>query len=405
MKKIIIISILVLFIYIAPAANSAILPPGETTEEYMELKSKLEQLIQDEKGTYGVCVVDIGSGEGLGLNQWETFHAASTFKLPLNLYLYEQIAAGKVNSYTKLIYRQEHYEGGTGRLQYEPFESTFSINQLSKYSIVYSDNVATNMLLSYLGRPKVKNYMRSIGGVTVSDDKNVTCPWDMALYMAKILDFTSRHPKLGNELMGNLQNTIFNNRIPKLLPGNIKIAHKIGNWPPTGSYHDVGYVQHPEKPYIIAILSKDTPCIDRAFEVIQRISRIVYDYQSKLAAINLLFNGRPLKTGSPPVVENGRVLVPVRVIAEAMNAGVRWDDLNDTVTILKPGKDIFLRLGSRSAIINGVEMTLTAPPQIVEGRTMVPLRFIGEALDAVVNWESTTKTVSVKYNKDTPGRL
>lgn len=396
MKRISQIMVLII-IFITAAAGAATVSSRETAAEYeyRELRNQLLQILKKEKGTYGIFVIDLKSGKSLGINHLETFHAASTFKLPLNLYLYEKIAEGKVDPNIKLVYRKEHYEDGTGLLKYKPVGSVFSIETLSKYSIVYSDNIATNMLLSYLGRSNVKDYMRSMGGTIVNDNKNITCPRDMALYMLKLLDFTSEHPELGNKIIGYLENTIYNERIPKLLPPNIKIAHKIGNWPPTGTYNDVGYVEHPENPYIIAIFSKNTPDINTAFKVIQKISKVVYNYQSKLVKISLLINGSPLKADVPPILENNSVLVPLRAVSTALGAGVQWDGLNKTITITKPGRKIFLKIDDYSAGLNNTTISLAASPKIIDGRTMVPLRFISEALGAVVNWNNATKTVTV----------
>jgi len=282
MKKLLFIIFLMVLVIsnYTSKSNANVTNLTETDVEYDKLKDKLDLLLKKEQGTYGISVIDINSGATCAINPLEPFHAASTFKLPLNIYLIEQISLGKVNPKQMLVYKAGHKEGGTGKLQNKAVGSSFNIEMLSKYSIVYSDNVATNMLVSYLGKPNVKNLMRSMGGVVVNDKKNVTCPQDMALYMYQLLELAPKEPELVGKLINYLENTVYNDRIPKLLPQDIKTAHKIGNWPPTVTYSDVGYVQHPTNPYIIAIFSKGTPGVDRAFNVIQRVSRTVYDYQS-----------------------------------------------------------------------------------------------------------------------------
>lgn len=397
MKKAVMILVLLLAfsLSLASVAGAAEVNFKETAVEYSELKSQLGQMLKNQKGTYGVFVIDLNSGKTLGINSQEHFHAASTFKLPMNIYLYKKIAEGSVNPKTMLVYKQAHYEGGTGKLQYKPVGSSFSIDMLSKYSIIYSDNVATNMLLSYLGKVNVKDYMRSMGGVVVENNQNITCPQDMALYMYKLLEFAGKQPLLANQLIDKLENTIYNERIPKLLPRNIKVAHKIGNWPPTGTYNDVGYVQHPENPYIIAVFSKGTSGSAAAYNVIQRVSKAVYDYQSKLVNINLIINGRLLDAGASPVLVNNSVLVPLRIVSEALQAEVKWDGAAKTVNISKPGQEIELKIGEPNASINGVQKTLVMPAKIINNTTMVPLRFISETLGAVVEWDSESKTVKI----------
>ena len=366
--------------------------------DYQEMQKELTRLLQNQKGTYGVFVKDLNTGHTFGLNHLETFFAASTVKLPMNLYLYEQIAKGEVNPATKLVYKQEHYEGGGGKLENEAVGGSYSIEKLSRYSLRYSDNIATNMLLSYLGYTNVKDYMKSLGGTVIDYRDNITCPQDMALYMSKLVEFTSQHPALGGQLMNDLENTIFNERIPKLLPPGTKIAHKIGNWPPTGTFNDIALVQHVESPYIIAVFSKNTPGVGEAFQIIQQISKIVYDHQEKLMEIDLWLNDRPLKTDASPILRNSTVLVPVRIISESIKAKVSWDAEANRVVISKTGNSISLKPGTSTATVNGGEITLSTAPRIYNQRTMVPLRLISEAMGAGIKWDNDTKTVYITYS-------
>lgn len=362
---------------------------------YSNLSKQLIELLSHEKGTYGIYVIDLHSGQWLGINHQEPFHAASTFKLPLNIYLHEQIAAGKVDPLTYLTYRAEHREGGTGRLQFKPVGSKFRIETLSRYSIVYSDNVATNILLSYLGRTSVKNFMHSLGGTVVSDKQNITCPRDMAIYMQYLLNFAAAHPREGNTLLNYLENTIYNERLPAPLPDGIKVAHKTGNWPATGTYNDVGYVRHPQNPYIISVFSKNTAGQERAFQVIRRISRLVYDYQNKIILVKIFFNGQEVQADVPPLLDGGTLLVPLRAVATALGAQVHWDGLRGTIDLKGGGTALRLQVGSKTVTVNGRESSLPAPPQLMGGRTMVPLRFIGEAFGAQVKWDGDKYTVDI----------
>jgi hypothetical protein len=96
----------------------------------------------------------------------------------------------------------------------------------------------------------------------------------------------------------------------------------------------------------------------------------------------------------PPVIEQGRTLVPLRAIFEALGADVKWDGSTQTVIAIKAGKEIKLIIGGQ-AYKNGQPVTLDVPAKIVDGRTMVPLRFVSEALGTSVRWEDATQTVSI----------
>ena len=92
---------------------------------------------------------------------------------------------------------------------------------------------------------------------------------------------------------------------------------------------------------------------------------------------------------------NGATLVPMRAIFEALGAEVKWDGATRTVTANKESTEIRLTLGQANAYVNGELKTLSTPAASIDGATMVPLRFIGEALGAEVKWEGASKTVRV----------
>ncbi len=390
----ILVACLVLLVIPLGSAGAKNSNDGCTVVEYEALKNKLFQTVASERGTFGVYLIDLKSGKTMGINPLEPFHAASTFKLPLNAYLFKNITDGQVDPNLNLVYQSKHYEGGTGRLQYDPVGSSYNIETLSKYSIIYSDNVATNILLSYLGKPNVKDYMRSIGGLVVDNQKNITCPKDMAEYMKYLLALAGENQEY-NRLLAYMENTIYNDRIPKLLPQNVKVAHKIGNWPPTGTYNDVGYVEHPSNPYIIAIYSKDTEDVNSAFQVIQKISRVVYDYQTSLVTIKLLVNGQPIQTGVPMVLKHNTVLIPLRDLAEVLAVNVQWNGNGKEVILARPDTEVRFEVGGLNAQLNGTILTLNAPVELIDNRVMVPLRTLCEIMGAKVSWDNNTDTVSV----------
>jgi len=83
---------------------------------------------------------------------------------------------------------------------------------------------------------------------------------------------------------------------------------------------------------------------------------------------------------------NGRVLVPIRTISEEMGAEVTYNDATKQVLIAKDDTEILLTIGSQEAYVNGEKIMLDVPAMIIEGRTMVPLRFISESMNATVEW-------------------
>ena len=239
-----------------------------------DLKSQIASYLSNYKGQYGVYYSDLTTGQEFGINDEDQYMSASCEKIPINLYLFTRIASGDVNLGDTLTYLQEDYEGGTGSIQYQNVGKQYTIDELSRLSIVDSDNVATNMLIRYLGMQNIKNYMRQVGGQVVFDNQNVSSPRDMGLYMKLVYEFSENDGTLGNELMNNFLSTeLYNDRLPALLPKSVQVAHKIGN--ELGVINDVGIV-FASKPYIVAVMSKGVN-EEEAPAVIANISKMIYN--------------------------------------------------------------------------------------------------------------------------------
>ena len=96
-----------------------------------------------------------------------------------------------------------------------------------------------------------------------------------------------------------------------------------------------------------------------------------------------------------PLNQNGRTMVPVRFVGEAFGAGFSWDDKTRKVTYTLDNLKIELYIGKTKAYVNGKSVTLDAAPLISEGRTLVPLRFVGESLGAKLEWDNTSQTATI----------
>ncbi|SHI74505.1 Endonuclease YncB, thermonuclease family [Geosporobacter subterraneus DSM 17957] len=107
-------------------------------------------------------------------------------------------------------------------------------------------------------------------------------------------------------------------------------------------------------------------------------------------------DGKQLQFDVPPAVVQGRTLVPLRAIFEALGATLDWDNPTKTVTGTKGSTTIVLTIGNKTATINGAKKDLDVPGTIINSRTLVPARFIAEALGAKVDWDAATKTVVIK---------
>lgn len=106
-------------------------------------------------------------------------------------------------------------------------------------------------------------------------------------------------------------------------------------------------------------------------------------------------DGKPLTFEVPPMIIDGSTLVPLRKIFEEQGASVDWEPSTKTVTATKGVIQIIYTVGSRTATRNSETLTLAIPGQIIDGSTLVPLRFVSEALGNTVGWESNSRTIII----------
>ncbi|MGE5654021.1 MAG: stalk domain-containing protein [Bacillota bacterium] len=113
-------------------------------------------------------------------------------------------------------------------------------------------------------------------------------------------------------------------------------------------------------------------------------------------AADVVVNGYTLPWDQPPQIVGSRVLVPMRTFYEALGAQVDWEPLSNTITTHLDGITLRLAIGSQDATVNGQPSTLDIPAQAVNGRTMIPLRWVAEHLDTNVLWLDQLQTAVVR---------
>ena len=106
-----------------------------------------------------------------------------------------------------------------------------------------------------------------------------------------------------------------------------------------------------------------------------------------------------------PFTINGRTLVPLRAIFEALDANVTWDELTATATGEKNGTVIKITENSTIAYVNDKEVILDSPAIIKNGRFLVPVRFVAESFGIKVNWDDFSKTVIIMTSDNTNGNI
>ena len=96
-----------------------------------------------------------------------------------------------------------------------------------------------------------------------------------------------------------------------------------------------------------------------------------------------------------PLMKNDRLLVPFRAICEALSMTVGWDDKEQKVTAAKGTTSIEMIIENPEVIVNGSKLTIDVAPTLYNSRTVIPLRFLAEAIGCEVGWDGDTNTVTI----------
>ncbi len=126
-----------------------------------------------------------------------------------------------------------------------------------------------------------------------------------------------------------------------------------------------------------------------------RLPEHIRDKDFKLA-IKVTIDGDPVKfPDTQPMMVASRILVPMRGVFERMGAQLRWDQAMRQVTAERNGKSVVLTMGKNQAEVDGAMIPLDQPATSVQGRVMVPLRFLSTSLGVKVDWLAADRTVAL----------
>ncbi len=231
-----------------PIAAKSPQPPAPSRTQAVEgLRSKLQSISKSHAGTYGVVVFDPYSGETASLNADRRFVAASLSKLYALLTLYRLAFLGELSLDDKITMRSSDvWAYGTGVLAKYPNKYpvgyTMTLRECATFMIEESDNTAELMLNRHLGEERIEAELHRIGADSTRywNPINTTTPNDILLVLKKIADPSYTSPRLSAEMLELMTDTSFEDRLPKPLPEETRVAHKIGSYEST--FSDAGIV-------------------------------------------------------------------------------------------------------------------------------------------------------------------
>ena len=274
----------------------------KTESPLAQLEQQIRAELAKEKGIFAVAFKNLSTDEEILISARDSFHAASTMKTPVLIELYKQAAAGQFSLQDSVLVKNEFKSIVDGSLYsmdidddsegqlYNAIGSKRTIADLAYDMIIYSSNLATNILIELVDAKKVTQSMRKLGAPDievlrgVEDNKayelglsNSTTAFDLMAIYEKLGRGEVVSEQASQEMIDILLDQKFNEIIPAQLPKTVKVAHKTGVI--TAVHHDSGIVILPDgRKYVLVLLSRELGDFDSGTAKMADISKMIYDY-------------------------------------------------------------------------------------------------------------------------------
>lgn len=258
--------------------NSKVYTPNVITvlDSDFKISPELEAEIYETINSYGASssfyIVSLDDGMSIGYNIDKRYQTASSIKAPFALSIQREIAKGNIDGNMLLTYQERHHSIGSGVVKNSQFGTQFTVNDLIKYSLHESDNVAHIMLHSYLGVKVHNQHMNNLGAgvlaLSPSSPWGFITPRSSALVWQDIYNFAIEDPE-GVKFMNILANGKYN-YFKEVMPG-VPSAAKAG-------FADYDVVEtgivFDDKPYIAIVIANKGGNRGAYTQVLQLISQM-----------------------------------------------------------------------------------------------------------------------------------
>ena len=292
---------LTIFAAIIGISTANIFSPPRPATPIDSLKARIERRIAEQHGAIvGIAFHDLQTGDSLFLNADDSFHAASTMKVPVMIELFRRIDVGAlrldqgillVNQFGSIVDGSPYsLDAGddSDSSAYKLTGTRVPLKELIDRMITRSSNLATNALIELVRASNANETAHMLGARNirvlrgVEDGKafragmnNTTTARDLAVLLEAIETGRAASRSSCDAMREILLHQEFNEEIPAGLPAGTRVAHKTG-WI-TGVLHDAAVVYPPgRKPYVLVVLTREIPDEKVARRLIADLSRMVW---------------------------------------------------------------------------------------------------------------------------------
>jgi beta-lactamase class A len=269
--------------------------PNDMIIYFVDLREKLKTYIAGTGEKIGLYFEYLPTGIHIGINDREEFYRASLVKVPLIMQLYKMMEDGYIKKDEQLVIRRDLLDDTYGELWKTGAGTSRSVEELVRLVLTESDNTAYSVLLDKVNQVLYETDPKNEKGIDKiydfldipREDKEKTLQISprsyasilKALFFSSYLNYSS-----SNEILDILSQSKFREWMPKDLPPDVKVAHKVGIFqgtsPDKSVNSDCGIVYIPNRPFILCVMIKSGDT-DESVPYINDITKIIYEYLVK----------------------------------------------------------------------------------------------------------------------------
>jgi beta-lactamase class A len=244
-------------------------------KDTQSIRQDVLDLLKTKKGEFNVCYTDLITGESFGIHPDTVLTAASLNKLPIIGYLYSLAAKKEIDlQETIVIQKSDIQDYGTGIIRYADPGQSYTLQYLAQLSLQKSDNTAAHVLDIRLGEDNFQEYASQLGMAATNMIDNDTSCRDMETFFKALYSNKITSPSYTKEILGYMEDTDFEDRLPLFLPKTLHIYHKTGDG--VNFVHDAGIISNGKTPFVLVVTSSNIPDEKDAKETIGKIAQTVY---------------------------------------------------------------------------------------------------------------------------------
>lgn len=249
---------------------------NDTSRATTQFLTTLQDTLQDTQGSYSIYVYRLNEDKGYGLNEDVVMPAASIMKIPIMTAVLSLVDGGQLRLTDSYPLNSDDIRSGSGPLEFVTPGTQLTLDYLLKVSGQNSDNTAPVILDKIVGVNVVKAMISKLGMASTSFDDNTTTAADLGamwknLYAGNILSSNSH-----DVLWTDLENSIYEDRLPAGVPDNVEVVHKVGS--DSDLWSDSGIVLAKE-PFVLSILTQGVD-LQQAQALVPKITKMIWNYES-----------------------------------------------------------------------------------------------------------------------------